>query len=197
LRRTLRNHSIHFTVISWSPQLRICPPIRDRKYSVFTFWAKFRPGYAQLDFPMSWFFLVSCCMVMVIGGTAYTVYQRKRLENTQNGGTVLPIANLMADSESGIPDSYSTVLVTTRLSRLVSEIFAYGRQTDGRTDNVDHYYSWIRSSESFSKMNPYIKMNFLVPISRISTVIVLRTYIKQSKRSLDEGAKVPSKLNRT
>jgi len=58
--------------------------------------------------------------------------------NTQNGGTVLPIANLMADSESGSPDSYSSFLVTKRLSRLVSEIFACDRQTD----NADHYYSW-------------------------------------------------------
>jgi len=39
----------------------------------------------------------------------------------------------MADSESGSPDSYSSFLVTIRLSRLVSEIFACDRQTDGRT----------------------------------------------------------------
>jgi len=51
--------------------------------------------------------------------------------NTQDGGTVLPIANLMADSESGSLDSYSTFLVTIRLSRLVSEI---SRVTDRRTD---------------------------------------------------------------
>jgi len=38
--------------------------------------------------------------------------------NTQNGRTVLPIANLMADSESGSPDSYSSFLVTICLSRL-------------------------------------------------------------------------------
>jgi len=65
--------------------------------------------------------------------------------NTQNGGTVLPIANLMADSESGSPVSYSSFLVTIfRLSRLVSEIFACDRQTDSlrQTDNADHYYSW-------------------------------------------------------
>jgi len=35
----------------------------------------------------------------------------------------------MADSESGSPDSYSSFLVTIRLSRLVSD-----RQTDGWTD---------------------------------------------------------------
>jgi len=53
---------------------------------------------------------------------------------------------MMADSESGSPDSYSSFIVTIHLSRLVSEIFACERQTDGwmggRTDNVDHYYSW-------------------------------------------------------
>jgi len=66
-------------------------------------------------------------------------------ETPQNGGTVLPIANLMVDSESGSPVSLSSILVTIRLSRLVSEIFAcdrqMDRQTDGRT-SVDHYCSW-------------------------------------------------------
>jgi len=57
---------------------------------------------------------------------------------TPNGGTVLPIANLMADSESGSPSSYSSFLVTTSLSRLVLEMFACYRQTD----NENHYYSW-------------------------------------------------------
>jgi len=42
--------------------------------------------------------------------------------NTQNGGTVLQIANLVADSESGSPVSYSSFLVTVCLSCLVSEI---------------------------------------------------------------------------
>jgi len=50
--------------------------------------------------------------------------------NTQNGGTVLPIVNLMADSELGSPDSYSSFLVTIHLSRLVLEIFGCDRQTD-------------------------------------------------------------------
>jgi len=58
--------------------------------------------------------------------------------NTQNGGTALPIANLVADSESGSPSSYSRFIVTIGLPRLVSEIFACDRQTD----NADHYYSW-------------------------------------------------------
>jgi len=53
--------------------------------------------------------------------------------NTQNGGTIIPIVNLMAASESGSPDSYLSLLVTIRLSRLVSEIFTYDRQTDGWT----------------------------------------------------------------
>jgi len=52
--------------------------------------------------------------------------------NTQNGRTVFPIANLMADSESGSPVSYSSFLVTICLSRLVSEIFACDRLTDGQ-----------------------------------------------------------------
>jgi len=55
--------------------------------------------------------------------------------NTQKGRTVLPIANPMADSESGSPVSYSSFLVTTCLSRLVLEIFMCDksdRQTDGQ-----------------------------------------------------------------
>jgi len=42
----------------------------------------------------------------------------------QSGINVLPVANLMADSESGAPTSCSHVIVTAALSRLVSEIFA-------------------------------------------------------------------------
>jgi len=55
--------------------------------------------------------------------------------NAQHGGTVLPIANLMADFESGSPVSYSSFLVTigVGLSGLVSEIFACDRRTDGQT----------------------------------------------------------------
>jgi len=44
--------------------------------------------------------------------------------NTKNVETVLPIANLRADSESRSADCYSSFLVTIGLSRLVSEIFA-------------------------------------------------------------------------
>jgi len=66
--------------------------------------------------------------------------------DTRSSGTVLQIANLMADSESGSPDSYSSILITIHLSRLDSEIFVCGRQTnrrtDRRTDNADDYYSW-------------------------------------------------------
>jgi len=47
---------------------------------------------------------------------------------------VLPIANLMANSESISPVSYSSFLVTICLSRLVSEIFAYDRQTGRQRD---------------------------------------------------------------
>jgi len=62
-----------------------------------------------------------------------TVCRRKRPQNTQNGGTVLPTANLMADSESRSPVFYSSFLVTIRLSHQVSEIFVRDRQTDRRT----------------------------------------------------------------
>jgi len=61
--------------------------------------------------------------------------------NTHNGGTILPLANVMADSESGSPDSYSSFLVTIHLSCLVLEIFVSDREMDGQT-SVDHYYSW-------------------------------------------------------
>jgi len=61
-----------------------------------------------------------------------------RSRNIQNSRTVLQIANLMANSEPGSPVSCSSFLVTIRLSRLVSEIFACDTlmdgQTDGRTD---------------------------------------------------------------
>jgi len=53
--------------------------------------------------------------------------------NTQNGGTVLPIVNLMADSESESLDSHSSFPVTIRLSHLVLEIVTRDRQTDERT----------------------------------------------------------------
>jgi len=43
-----------------------------------------------------------------------------------------------ADSESGSPYSYSSFLVTIRLSRRVSEIFA----CDRRANNTDHHYRW-------------------------------------------------------
>jgi len=44
--------------------------------------------------------------------------------NTQNGGTVLKIANLMENFESVSPDYYSNFLVTILLSRSVSETLA-------------------------------------------------------------------------
>jgi len=63
--------------------------------------------------------------------------------NTQNGGTILPIVNLMEDSESESPVSYLSLLVTICLSGLVSVIFACDRQTD----NTDHCYSWLSTNE--------------------------------------------------
>jgi len=64
--------------------------------------------------------------------------------NTQNGLTVLPIANLMAESESGSPVSYSSFLVNMFMSLSFADICVWqtDRRTDGRMDNVDHYYSW-------------------------------------------------------
>jgi len=60
--------------------------------------------------------------------------------------TVLPVAKLMADSESETPISYLCLIVTIAPSRLVSEIFACDAQTDRRTDTADHYYSWLTIS---------------------------------------------------
>jgi len=93
-----------------------------------------------------------CCRLVTVPTDPFTIFTspigpflsewaKCKPGNTQNGGTILPIANLMADSESGSPDSYLSFLVTIRLSRLVSEIFACDRQTDGQTDDADHYYS--------------------------------------------------------
>jgi len=70
-----------------------------------------------------------------------TVYRIKRPGNTQNGGTVLSVANLVAYSESGSSDSYSSFLVTIRLSRLVSEIFVCDRQTDRLSLVVTYFYT--------------------------------------------------------
>jgi len=56
---------------------------------------------------------------------------RSAAENAQNGETALPVANLMADSESGTPISYSRLIVATALTHLVSEVFTYDTQTDG------------------------------------------------------------------
>jgi len=61
--------------------------------------------------------------------------------NTKNGGTVLPIANLMADPELGSPSSYLPFILTIGLSRLISEIFTCDRETD-IVCNADHYNSW-------------------------------------------------------
>jgi len=68
------------------------------------------------------------CYLLNPTGSFLSEWAKCRPGNTQNGRTVLPIANLMADSESESPDSYSTFLVAIRLPRLVSD-----RQTDRRT----------------------------------------------------------------
>jgi len=64
-------------------------------------------------------------------------------ENAQSGRIVLPVANLLADSESKSPSSYSRLLATICLSRLVLEIFACDvhRWSDGPMNNADRYYS--------------------------------------------------------
>jgi len=65
--------------------------------------------------------------------TGPLLYERAKCQpgNTQSGGTVLPIANLMADSESGSPSSYSRFIVTIGP---VLKIFTCDRETD----NADH-----------------------------------------------------------
>jgi len=94
---------------------------------------KFQPNVAQTGHFTQW--LTHSCLCL-------SQLAKCRFRNTQNDRTVLPIANLTADPESGSPDSYSSFLVPMGVPRLVSEIFVCDRQTDGRTNNVDHYYSW-------------------------------------------------------
>jgi len=63
--------------------------------------------------------------------------------------------NLMADSESGSLDSYSSFLVTIHLSRLVLEIFACDRQTDGQING------WI-SMWTVTIVDPHIVLGQLI-----------------------------------
>jgi len=79
--------------------------------------------------------------------------------NIQNGRTVLQIANLMADSESGSPVSYSSFLVTICLSRLVSEIFV----CDGRTDR--------RTTQTVTAASPHIVAGQLINIHIMLTYL--------------------------
>jgi len=87
--------------------------------------------------------------------------------NTQNGRTILPIANLMADSESGSPVSHSSFLVTICLSRLVSEIFAANEM-----DNADHNYSWSphcggpANNAPSTENSYYCYKDFCLPLTR-------------------------------
>jgi len=75
-------------------------------------------------------------------GPVFTIYFQSLASTAQDGGTVFPIANLIADFELESPVSYSSFLVIMRLSCLVSEIFACDRQANRQTDNADHYNSW-------------------------------------------------------
>jgi len=52
-------------------------------------------------------------------------------KHQKNGGTIILIANLVADSELGSPDSYSSF----------GNIRVW--HTDGQTDNANHHYSWL------------------------------------------------------
>jgi len=71
----------------------------------------------------------------------HTGYWRKRLKKTQNGRTVLPVTNLMTDSEPGSLYCYSSFLVTIMsISLSLGDIRVW--QTDGWTDTVKYYYSW-------------------------------------------------------
>jgi len=139
----LHNHSIHFTLISWSPQLRFWPNLPSGfttgSTAYLRFLQSFDPDMPNWIFPFRRF---PPCFAAWLSALLHTVYQRKRIGNMRNGGTVLPITNLMADSESGSPDSYVSFVVTIHPPCVVSEIFDYSRVTDGRADNTDHYYSW-------------------------------------------------------
>jgi len=72
--------------------------------------------------------------------------------NTQNDRTVLPIVNLMADSESGNPNFYSRFIVTIRLSRLVSEIFVRDRQRDRQTARTIPIAGHCRRNNNWKKV---------------------------------------------
>jgi len=50
--------------------------------------------------------------------------------NAQNGGTVLPVANLIADSKSGTLLSYSRLIITQALYCVVLEIFTCDTRTE-------------------------------------------------------------------
>jgi len=112
--------------------VELCSISRQIHENVTDFSLQFRLGFMR-----SFVFVPQCPVWCHRYGT---VYQQKRPENTQNGGTVLQIANLTADFELESTNSHSSFLVTIRLSRLVSEIFTC---EDTQTDNMNHYYSWL------------------------------------------------------
>jgi len=88
--------------------------------------------------------------------------------NTQNRGTVLPIANLMAHSESGSPASWSPLIVTTGLWSLLWEIFASDRQTDSQRIK----YWWCTVSVGTHKGAAYT-MHF--KLNRMHEVLTILT----------------------
>jgi len=84
-------------------------------------------GPAQSGFPMSWFF-------PTLGRHTFReLHFRISCGNRPKWRNRTSDLNLMADSESGSPDSYSSFLVTIRLSRLVRR---YSRVSDRRADVV-------------------------------------------------------------
>jgi len=76
------------------------------------------------------------CLLVTVPTDPFTTFTRPTAVwigevptwNTQNGGTILPIANPLADSELVSPVSYSSFLVTTGLSLSFGDIRVW--QTD-------------------------------------------------------------------
>jgi len=73
------------------------------------------------------------------------------------------LRNLMADSESGSPSSYSSLIVTIGLSHLVAETFACDRQTD----NTDHYYSWSLHCDEPANKNGTVQLWIVHSLSEL------------------------------
>jgi len=97
------------------------------------------------------------------------VLAKCRPGNTQNGGTVLAIANLIAESELGSPDSYSSFLVIIRLSRLVSGIFACDRHTNGQTTDG-------RTTRAITIAGPHIVAGQLISLTVVTSNKIMGGY---------------------